>query len=80
MAAAKKYVLCQYNIPRSLLPKASQITPGKRAPTVTALENADWVAISSMVEKSKVAGVMDDLTEVGATDILCLAISNSRTS
>lgn len=32
-----------------------------------------------MVEKSTIAVVMDQLTEVGATDILVLNIANSRT-
>ncbi|KAJ5683020.1 hypothetical protein N7462_006185 [Penicillium macrosclerotiorum] len=76
---AQKFVLCQYNIPRSKLAVASQITPGKRAPTVTALEAEDWVAVSSMVEKKRVATVMDELTRVGAADILVLTIANSRT-
>ncbi|KIW72304.1 ATP phosphoribosyltransferase [Phialophora macrospora] len=76
---AQKYILCQYNVPRTKLGAASKITPGKRAPTVTALEEPDWVAVSSMVEKSKIATVMDELTGVGATDILVLDIANSRT-
>ncbi|KZZ88694.1 Histidine biosynthesis HisG: ATP phosphoribosyltransferase [Ascosphaera apis ARSEF 7405] len=76
---AKKYILCQYNIPRSLLPKACAITPGKRAPTVTTLEEDGWVAVSSMVEKKAIATVMDELTATGATDILVLPIINTRT-
>ena len=76
---AQKYILCQYNVPRSLLEKAAEITPGKRAPTVTALEDKEWVAVSSMVLKKDVAVVMDQLTGVGAEDVLCLGISNSRT-
>ncbi|KAL4874651.1 hypothetical protein BJY04DRAFT_203462 [Aspergillus karnatakaensis] len=76
---AKKFVLCQYNIPRASLHTASSITPGKRAPTVTALEEDGWVAVSSMVEKKKIATVMDELIKVGATDILVLGIANSRT-
>ncbi|EED18646.1 ATP phosphoribosyltransferase His1, putative [Talaromyces stipitatus ATCC 10500] len=75
---AQKYVLCQYNIPRDRIAIASKVTPGKRAPTVTALEQADWVAISAMVEKKKIATVMDELTTVGATDILVLKIENTR--
>ncbi|KAF3406951.1 ATP phosphoribosyltransferase [Talaromyces pinophilus] len=75
---AQKYVLCQYNIPRAQLVAATKITPGKRAPTVTALEEAEWVAISAMVEKKKIATVMDELTTVGATDILVLKIENTR--
>ncbi|KAL3478197.1 muts domain V-domain-containing protein [Aspergillus californicus] len=76
---AQKFVLCQYNIPRASLAIACNITPGKRAPTITALEEDGWVAISSMVEKKKIATVMDELTKVGATDILVLGIANSRT-
>ncbi|XHG05119.1 ATP phosphoribosyltransferase (ATP-PRTase) (ATP-PRT) [Aspergillus wentii] len=76
---AQKFVLCQYNIPRVELATASKITPGKRAPTITALEEDGWVAVSSMVEKKKIATVMDDLSKAGATDILVMNIANSRT-
>lgn len=76
---AQKYILCQYNVPRSKLSQATSITPGKRAATVTPLEDADWVAISSMVKKETIATDMDKLTAVGATDILVLDIANSRT-
>lgn len=76
---AQKYVLCTYNVPRSRLADATHITPGKRAPTITALEEPDWVAVSSMVEKKEIATVMDALTAVEATDILVLDIANSRT-
>lgn len=77
---AQKYVLCQYNVPRSKQDAATDITPGRRAPTITALEQPDWVAVSSMVEKKDIATVMDGLTAVGAEDILVLDIANSRTS
>lgn len=76
---AQKYVLCQYNIPRGVLSTACKITPGKRAPTVTSLDADGWVAVSAMVEKKAIATVMDELSKVGATDILVLNIANSRT-
>ncbi|KAF4624198.1 hypothetical protein G7Y89_g13975 [Cudoniella acicularis] len=76
---AQQYVLCQYNVERTKLAAAAKITPGKRAPTINALEAEGWVAVSSMVEKKKIATVMDELTEVGATDILVLNIANTRT-
>jgi ATP phosphoribosyltransferase-like protein len=76
--AAQKYVLCQYNVKRINLQEAKTITPGRRAPTISALEEEGWVAVSSMVEKKKIATVMDDLTKIGATDILVLEISNTR--
>lgn len=75
---AQRYVLCLYNIERSRLAEATQITPGKTAPTVTALDANDWVAISSMVEKKKIALVMDDLSKLGAEGIIVLDIHNTR--
>lgn len=77
--AAQKFILCQYNIARGGVETATKITPGKRAPTVTALEDPEWVAVSSMVPKENIASVMDELTACGATDILVLNIANSRT-
>lgn len=76
--AAQRYVLCQYNIQRSSLPEATKISPGKRAPTVTTLDEEGWVAVSIMVEKKKIAVVMDELTKIGATDIFVLNIANTR--
>lgn len=75
---AKRFVLCQYNILRSSLADATKISPGKRAPTVTSLDEEGWCAVSIMVEKKKIAVVMDELTKVGAQDILVLDIKNSR--
>ncbi|KAH8878844.1 HisG-domain-containing protein [Thozetella sp. PMI_491] len=77
---AQKFVLCQYNVARSSLAEASKITPGKRAPTITSLEDEGWVAVSSMVEKKKIATVMDELVKVGATDVIVLDIHNTRTT
>ncbi|KAK4466602.1 hypothetical protein QBC42DRAFT_215959 [Cladorrhinum samala] len=77
---AQKYVLCQYNVPRTQLTDATKVTPGKRAPTVTTLDEEGWVAVSAMVEKKRIAPVMDDLSKIGATDILVLDIHNSRSS
>ncbi|KUI62254.1 ATP phosphoribosyltransferase [Cytospora mali] len=75
---AQRFVLCQYNVPRSRLSEATKITPGKRAPTITQLDEEGWVAVSAMVEKKKIALAMDELSKVGATDILVLDIHNSR--
>lgn len=77
---AQKYVLCTYNISRSRLPVATKITPGKRAPTITSLDEPDWVSVSSMVEKKQLATIMDQLEEAQATDILVTALINSRAS
>jgi len=79
--AAKKYVLLNYNVPRSMLSEVVKITPGRRAPTVSGLESQqgdDWVAVSVMVERKNVAQVMDALENAGASDILVFNIINSR--
>ena len=76
---AQRYVLCTYNIPRAALDDARRTTPGKRAPTVTSLDQDGWVSVSAMVEAHVIASVMDDLEAVGAEDILVIKIENSRT-
>ncbi|MCJ1456014.1 ATP phosphoribosyltransferase (ATP-PRTase) (ATP-PRT) [Mycoblastus sanguinarius] len=75
---AQKFVLCNYNIERNSLTAATTIAPGKRAPTVIPLDEDGWIAVSVMVEKMKIAPIMDELTRVGATDILVLGITNTR--
>lgn len=76
--AAKKYVLCTYNAPRTQLSNLLHITPGRRAPTITSLDEEGWVAVSSMVEKKRIAEVMDQLTANEASDILVFQLSNCR--
>ncbi|KXS95986.1 hypothetical protein AC578_8082 [Pseudocercospora eumusae] len=77
---AQKYVLCTYNVERANLDKAKKITPGKRAPTIQNLEEEGWVAVQAMVKRKEIAVVMDDLTNLGATDILVTKLENSRTT
>ncbi|EPQ26300.1 uncharacterized protein PFL1_06235 [Pseudozyma flocculosa PF-1] len=76
--AASKYVLCQYNVQRSALQQALEITPGRRAATVSPLEDREWNAVSSMVLKADTATIMDRLESIGASDILILGINNCR--
>jgi ATP phosphoribosyltransferase len=76
--AAAKYVVCEYNIPRVKLASATVLTPGKKAPTISPLEDGDWVAVSSMVEKRKIADIMDELVKIGAEDIMIFNLDNCR--
>ncbi|KAF9651618.1 ATP phosphoribosyltransferase [Thelephora ganbajun] len=78
VVAASRHVICQYNIPRSKLPSATLVTPGRRAPTISPLEEENWVAVSSMVEKKNIATIMDELMKVGAEDILVFNLDNCR--
>ena len=74
VVAAGKYVLCNYNIRRSDVPEAVKITPGRRAATVSPLDDGEWAAVGAMVLKSELASVMDRLQAAGATDILVTAL------
>lgn len=81
--ASQKYVLCNYNVSRTILPNVLRITPGRKSATVSALEQSsnedeEWVAVSVMVEKKKISGTMDELKKEGATDILVFDINNCR--
>lgn len=78
VVASNSFVLCNYNVLRTKLPEVLSITPGRRAATVSPLDEEGWVAVSSMVEKKKIAEVMDDLTAHGAEDILVIGLENCR--
>lgn len=78
VVAAGKYVICEYNVTRARLHDATTITPGRRAPTISPLEDEAWVAVSSMVEKGRAADVMDELVKIGAEDILIFNLDNCR--
>ncbi|GAA5860739.1 hypothetical protein JCM3774_006270 [Rhodotorula dairenensis] len=78
VVAAGKYVLCNYNIPRKVVAEATRVTPGRRAATVSPLDDPEWVAVSSMVLKAEVADVMDRLQAIGASDILVIGLTNCR--
>jgi len=75
---AGKYSYITYNMPRALLSEAKKITPGNRAPTISPLEDPEWVAVSALVLKSKAAEIMDQLQAIQATDILLFDIANAR--
>ncbi|KAH7927669.1 HisG-domain-containing protein [Leucogyrophana mollusca] len=78
VVAANRYVVCQYNISRNQLSAATNITPGRRAPTISPLEEENWVAVSSMIEKKAAATIMDELVKVGAKDIMIFNLDNCR--
>ncbi|EPQ54881.1 HisG-domain-containing protein [Gloeophyllum trabeum ATCC 11539] len=78
VVAAGRYVICEYNIPRESLAKATAVTPGRRAPTISPLEDENWLAVSAMVEKGRMAVVMDELVAIGAEDVLIFNLDNCR--
>ena len=75
---ARSYVLVDYDVPMSRLHLAAALTPGLESPTVSPLQNPDWVAVRSMVPRAEVNRVMDELYEVGARAILVSSLLACR--
>ncbi|CAG8564242.1 8390_t:CDS:2 [Diversispora eburnea] len=76
--AAQKFVLLNYNVQRVHLKEVTKVTPGGQAPTISPLEDDEWVEVQSMINKYEVADIMDKLEEIGARDILVFKIDNCR--
>ncbi len=75
---ARSYSLLEYNVPRSKLKEAEQVTPGFNSPTVSALEDADWCAVRAMVKRKEMIEIMEKLEALGASAILETQITNCR--
>lgn len=75
---ATKYVMVSYNVRNEILKAAIHITPGKKSPTVTSLDDRGFKAVSCLVKKDEISTKMDELYDLGATDILTFQLTNSR--
>lgn len=75
---ARQYVLIDYDVPVRLLDAATQVTPGIESPTVSPLQDPEWVAVRSMVRRTDTNHVMDELYAVGARAILVSTIHAAR--
>jgi ATP phosphoribosyltransferase len=75
---ARTYSLLEYNIPRSALAEAEQITPGFNSPTISGLEDSQWCAVRAMVRRGDVHAIMERLDAIGASAIVETFISNCR--
>jgi ATP phosphoribosyltransferase len=75
---ARQFVLIDYDVPVALLPKATKVTPGFESPTISPLQDKEWVAVRAMVPRADTNHVMDELYELGARAILVSAIHAAR--
>jgi ATP phosphoribosyltransferase len=78
VVTARQYVLMDYDIKRSDVDAACSITPGLESPTISPLQNPDWLAVRAMVLRSETNKVMDDLYALGARGILVTDIHACR--
>ena len=74
----QQYLMLDYDCPRSLLDKATSITPGLESPTIAPLADPDWVAIRALVPRRGVNEIMDELAAIGAKAILASDIRFCR--
>lgn len=75
---ARQYVLMDYDVETKNLAAASAVTPGLESPTISPLQDPNWVAVRSMVPRADTNHVMDELYELGARAILVSAIHAAR--
>lgn len=75
---AQNFLMLDYNVEKTVLEKAKQITPGISSPTVSPLANNNWVAVRAMVPRSKANAIMDQLAGIGAQAILASEIRIAR--
>ena len=78
VVTARRYVLLDYDIPKSALDAACELTPGLESPTISPLQKSDWVAVRAMVPRNETNSVMDDLWAIGARGILVTDIHACR--
>lgn len=75
---AREYVIVDYDCPIALVDAASRITPGIESPTISPLQDKDWVAVRALVKSAEINIVMDDLYALGARAILVSALHAAR--
>jgi ATP phosphoribosyltransferase len=74
----QQYLMLDYDCPRSVLDKATSITPGLESPTIAPLAEPDWVAVRALVPRRDVNDIMDELAAIGAKAILASDIRFCR--
>jgi ATP phosphoribosyltransferase len=75
---ADQYSMLEYNIREERFKDAEIITPGYESPTVSRLDQENWLAVKVMVLKKDVVAVMDSLEQIGATAIIETSVRNCR--
>ncbi|WP_404439232.1 ATP phosphoribosyltransferase [Microbacterium aerolatum] len=75
---ARRYVLLDFDLPANLVERAATIAPGRESPTISPLQDPEWVAVRVMLPRKGINQVMDDLYSIGARALLVTAIHAAR--
>ena len=74
----QQYLMLDYDCPRAVLERATEVTPGLESPTIAPLADPDWVAVRALVPRKGVNAIMDELASIGAKAILASDIRFCR--
>ncbi|AQT82749.1 ATP phosphoribosyltransferase [Mycolicibacterium litorale] len=74
----QQYLMLDYDCPRSVLERATEVTPGLESPTIAPLADPEWVAVRALVPRRDVNAIMDELAAIGAKAILASDIRFCR--
>lgn len=75
---ARRFVLLDFDLPANLIDQATAIAPGRESPTISPLQDPEWVAVRVMLPRKGINQVMDDLYSIGARALLVTAIHAAR--
>jgi ATP phosphoribosyltransferase len=74
----QQYLMLDYDCPRTVLDRATAVTPGLESPTIAPLADPAWVAVRALVPRRTVNTIMDELAAIGAKAILASDIRFCR--
>jgi ATP phosphoribosyltransferase len=74
----QQYLMLDYDCPRAVLDRATEVTPGLESPTIAPLADPQWVAVRALVPRKGVNAIMDELASIGAKAILASDIRFCR--
>jgi ATP phosphoribosyltransferase len=74
----QQYLMLDYDCPRTVLERATEVTPGLESPTIAPLADPSWVAVRALVPRRDVNAIMDELAAIGAKAILASDIRFCR--
>ncbi|MDE6835838.1 MAG: ATP phosphoribosyltransferase, partial [Muribaculaceae bacterium] len=69
-----KYVL--FNLPKEKVDEAVAVLPGMKSPTVLPLADPQWVSLHVVIHEDILWDKIEQLKNIGAADILVLALEN----
>lgn len=75
---AREYVILDYDCPAAIVEQATRITPGIESPTISPLQDPEWVAVRALVRSNDINAKMDELYELGARALLVSALHAAR--